>query len=110
MNDTFWGIHCIWLRYFDVFKKSVGRYIITTLVEPVLYLLSFGIGMGTLIGSLTFHGNTIDYRSFVFSGIVGQTILFQGFFEASYGGFIRMYYQKIFHAMAVTPVTLSEVL
>jgi lipooligosaccharide transport system permease protein len=52
----------------------------------------------------------LSYRSFVFAGIVGQTVLFQGFFEASYGSFVRMYYQKIFSSMAVTPITLSEVL
>jgi lipooligosaccharide transport system permease protein len=32
------------------------------------------------------------------------------FFEAAYGGFIRMYYQKIFQSMGMTPITLSEVL
>jgi lipooligosaccharide transport system permease protein len=52
----------------------------------------------------------VTYRQFILSGIVAQTMLFQGFFEAAYGGYIRMYYQKIFHAMATTPVTLSEVL
>ena len=36
--------------------------------------------------------------------------MFQGFFEAAYGSFIRMYYQRIFQAIAVTPITLSEVL
>jgi lipooligosaccharide transport system permease protein len=98
------------LRYFDVFRKSLIYYAITTFLEPILYLLSFGLGVGSLIGELKVHGVSVSYRSFIFSGILGQTVLFQGFFEASYGGFIRMYYQKIFHAMATTPITLSEVL
>jgi lipooligosaccharide transport system permease protein len=42
--------------------------------------------------------------------MVAQALLFQGFFEAAYGSFIRMYYQRIFQAIAVTPITLSEVL
>ncbi|MEK6706352.1 MAG: ABC transporter permease [Bdellovibrionota bacterium] len=108
--DSLWGIRCVWLRYFDAFKKDLSYYIVTMFSEPVLYLLSFGLGIGSLVGALEVHGQSISYRSFVFSGILGQTLLFQGFFEASYGGFIRMYYQKIFHAMAVTPITLSEVL
>lgn len=109
-KGTFWGIWCIWLRYFDVFKKNTLFFCITTLTEPLLYLLSFGFGVGSLVGKVTFEGQVLDYRRFIFSGIVAQTLLFQGFFEASYGGFIRMYYQKIFQAMATTPVTLSEVL
>ncbi|MGK5086253.1 hypothetical protein WDW86_01740 [Bdellovibrionota bacterium FG-2] len=80
------------------------------MTEPLLYLLSFGIGMGSLIGNLHVHGVTVSYRQFVFAGILAQTVLFLGFFEASYGSFIRMYYQKIFQPIATTPITLSEVL
>ena len=108
--EALWGVRCVWLRYFDVFRKSLGYYVVTTFAEPFLYLLAFGFGVGSLIGSLEANGADVSYRSFVFSGILGQTLLFQGFYEASYGGFVRMYYQRIFQAMAVTPITLSEVL
>ncbi|HTT40658.1 MAG TPA: ABC transporter permease [Burkholderiales bacterium] len=108
--DSVWGVRCVWLRYFDVFRKSLTYYLVTTFSEPVLYLLAFGLGVGSLIGALKVNGTVLSYRSFVFAGILGQTVLFQGFYEASYGGFVRMYYQKIFTAMAVTPITLSEVL
>ena len=108
--DSLWGVRCVWLRYFDVFRKSLAYYLVTTFVEPFFYLLAFGVGVGSLVGSLQAGGDEVSYRRFVFSGILGQTVLFQGFFEASYGGFVRMYYQKIFNAMAVTPITLSEVL
>jgi lipooligosaccharide transport system permease protein len=107
---TYWGIRCAWLRYFDVFRKSLRFYLVTTFTEPVLYLLSFGVGVGALVGSVNVAGTQLSYRSFVFAGIIGQTVMFQGFYEASFGGFVRMYYQKIFSAMAVTPITLSEVL
>lgn len=110
LTDTLWGIRRVWLRYFDVFLKSIWYYLVTTFMEPVLYLLAFGFGLGGLVGEFQAGGHAISYRSFVFAGIIGQTVLFQGFFEAAYGGFVRMYYQRIFHAMAVTPITLSEVL
>jgi lipooligosaccharide transport system permease protein len=108
--DSLWGVRCVWLRYFDVFRKSLRYYIVTTFTEPILTLLSFGLGVGSLIGGVRTQGHQVSYRDFVFSGIIGQTILTQGFFEAAYGGFIRMYYQRIFQAMAQTPITLSEVL
>ena len=110
LRDHLWGIRCVWLRYYDVFTKSLFYYLITTFTEPILYLLSFGVGVGALVGKFSLHGQELNYRTFIFSGIIAQTVLFQGFFEASYGGFIRMYYQKIFNAMAITPITLSEVL
>lgn len=110
LPESLWGVRCVWLRYFDVFRKSLAYYLVTTFAEPFFYLLAFGFGVGGLIGSLRADGQELSYRSFVFSGILGQTALFQGFYEASYGGFVRMYYQRIFQAMAITPITLSEVL
>jgi len=110
ISDSLWGVRCVWLRYFDVSRKSFWYYLVTTFSEPLLYLLAFGFGVGSLIGTLQVNGASVAYRSFVFAGILGQTVLFQGFYEASYGGFVRMYYQKIYSAMAVTPITLSEVL
>jgi len=110
LGEALWGVRCVWLRYFDVFRKSLAYYLVTTFVEPFFYLLAFGFGVGALVGSLQTAGHSVSYRSFVFSGILGQTLLFQGFYEASYGGFVRMYYQRIFQAIAVTPITLSEVL
>ncbi len=110
LPDSLWGVRCVWLRYFDVFRKSLRFYLVTTFCEPILYLLAFGLGVGALVGTLKVHDMQVSYRSFVFAGIIGQTVLFQGFFEASFGSFVRMYYQRIFSSMAVTPITLSEVL
>lgn len=109
-GDSLWAVRCVWLRYFAVFRKSLGYYLVTTFIEPGLYLLSFGVGLGALVGTVHTQGAEVSYRDFIFSGIVAQTVLFQGFFEGAYGGFVRMYYQKIFQAMAITPMTLSEVL
>lgn len=104
------AIYRVWSRYFAVFKRNVVYGAVTTFVEPILYLLSFGFGLGSMIGQVQVDGVSVSYRAFVLAGILGQTVLFQGFFEAAYGSFIRMYYQKIFQAVATTPVTLSEVL
>lgn len=108
--ERFWGVWCVWQRYFAAFLKSLLYYLMTTFLEPIFYLLSFGLGLGALVGSITVEGAHLSYRSFIFSGIIAQTVLFQGYFEGSYGAFVRMYYQKIFQAIAITPITLSEVL
>ncbi len=104
------AIRLVWWRYFDVFRKNLGYSVVTTFVEPLLYLASFGFGVGALVPAVQVDGISLTYRQFVLAGIVAQTVLFQAFFEAAYGGFVRMYYQRIFQAIAVTPITLSEVL
>lgn len=110
MNDSLWAIRCAWLRYFAVYRKNLRYALTTTFAEPLLYLFSFGFGMGALIKTVSVDSVTVAYRPFVLSGLVGQTVLFQAFFDGAYGGYIRMYYQRIFKAMATTPMTLAEVL
>ncbi len=110
LPDWAWGVACVWLRYYAVLTKSVVYYLVTTFVEPLLYLLSFGVGVASMVGALHVGGTTLSYRSFIFSGIIAQTLLFQGFYEGAFGAFVRMYYQRIFQAIAITPITLSEVL
>jgi len=107
---TLHAIGCVWRRYLDVYRKSLKYALVTTFVEPLLYLTAFGFGLGTIIGSVTLDGVELTYRQFIFAGIAAQTVMFQSFFEAAYGAFIRMYYQRVFQAIAVTPITLSEVL
>ena len=107
---AWWGVRCVWLRYFDVYRKSIVYSVVTTFIEPILYLIAFGFGLGGMIRTIHVGQVEISYRQFIFAGIVGQTILFQAFFEAAYGSFIRMYYQRVFQAIATTPITLSEVL
>jgi len=113
LEEAFKMLHSIfrvWKRYYDVFRKNLVYGVVTTFVEPLLYLFAFGYGLGSLIPTLDYMGVTLEYRAFIFAGIVGQTALFIAFFEGAYGGFIRMYYQRVFQAIAVTPVTLTEVL
>ena len=110
LPDWAWGVACVWLRYYAVFTKSVFYYVVTTFTEPLLYLVSFGVGVASMIGALQTDGTTLSYRSFIFSGIIAQTLLFQGFYEGAFGAFVRMYYQRVFQAIAITPITLSEVL
>ena len=104
------AVRCVWLRYFDVYRKRWKFALVTTFVEPLLYLFAFGFGLDSMIGTVQVAGIELTYRQFIFAGIAAQTLLFQAFFEAAYGAFIRMYYQRIFQAIATTPITLSEVL
>jgi len=110
IGESLWSIWCVWRRYLAAFLKGLLYYLLTTFLEPIFWLVSFGWGVGSLVGGITTGGVHMTYRSFIFSGILAQTVLFQGFFEGSYGAFVRMYYQKIFQSIAITPITLSEVL
>lgn len=109
-RDRLHNIYRVWLRYVAIFRKAWFYGMVTTISEPLLILFAFGFGMGSMVDSISTGGYELTYRQFVFAGITGQAVLLQGYFEGSYGSFIRMYYQRVFQAIAVTPITLSEVL
>jgi len=51
-------------------RSSTWVPVATGFVEPVLYLLAFGYGMGELIGNVTLGDKTIDYTVFIAPGLL----------------------------------------
>ena len=111
LKDDPRAIWLVWKRYFAIFRKSWVYGLVVTVTEPLLILFAFGFGLGRMMDDgVPFRGVQLEYREFVLAGVCGQAVLLQGYFEGAYGSFVRMYYQRIFQAIAVTPITLSEVL
>jgi ABC-2 type transport system permease protein len=61
----------IWLREVLVYSRDRTR-LVSALVMPILMIILFGEGFGSTIGSLAAG---IDYRQFIFPGIVAMTVL-----------------------------------
>jgi ABC-2 type transport system permease protein len=70
--SEFEGIYTIWLREAKRYIRYKSR-IITAIFTPLLWLLVFGIGLGS---SIRFGGATGGYEAFIYPGIIAQTILF----------------------------------
>lgn len=76
------------------------------LLEPILYLAAFGVGLGIFVGEI----NGISYTQFMAPALVAISAMNSSFFECTYSSFVRMYYQKTFDAIIATPVNLDEVI
>jgi lipooligosaccharide transport system permease protein len=95
----------VWQRNFDVFTKTATVNFLPSLLEPILYLLAFGFGLGGFIPSI--QGQ--PYIKFIGPALVAIAIMNGAFFECTFGSFVRMYYQKTFDAIVATPVSVEEV-
>jgi lipooligosaccharide transport system permease protein len=95
----------VWQRNFDVFTKTATVNFLPSLLEPILYLLAFGFGLGGFIPSI--EGES--YIKFIGPALVAIAIMNGAFFECTFGSFVRMYYQKTFDAIVATPVSVEEV-
>lgn len=103
------GVLAVWRRHFHVYRKTLLYNCIPPMSEPVVYLLAFGYGLTPLIGELKYHGVLVDYVRFLAPGMVAVGVLFQSFFEGSYGTFVRLTYQRTWHAQLTTPLTFADV-
>ncbi len=100
----------MWQRNFDVYKATWKINFIPPLLEPLLYLLAFGVGLGNLVKDITYDGVTVSYLKFIAPGLIATAIMNHGFFETTYASFVRMYFQKTFDAILSTPLMLEDVI
>lgn len=96
----------VWRRNWDVFFKTYQVNFIPPLIEPVLYLIALGIGLGTFIGEI----DGVSYIRYIAPALLAISIMNSSFFECTYASFVRMYYMKTFDAMVATPLSLDEVI
>jgi lipooligosaccharide transport system permease protein len=104
------GALLVWRRNADVFFKTWKTNFLPSILEPLLYLVAMGAGLGGLIVGLQYAGQDIEYIRFLAPGLVAIAIMYGGFFECTYGSFVRMHYQKTFDAIIATPVSLEDVI
>jgi lipooligosaccharide transport system permease protein len=95
----------VWRRNFDVFTKTIKVNFLPSLLEPILYLLAFGFGLGGFIPSI--EGQS--YIAFIAPALVAISVMNGSFFECTFASFVRMYFQKTFDAIVATPVSVEEV-
>jgi lipooligosaccharide transport system permease protein len=95
----------VYQRNLDVFLRLWHSEVPGFVVEPILILLSIGLGLGAYVGLV--GGQT--YIEFVTPGIIAGYSMFSAVFECTYASFIRMEYQKTFDAIIATPVTVEDV-
>lgn len=100
----------VWQRDMDVYLTTWKTNFLPPLLEPVFYVLAFGLGLGSLIGALTYQGRSVGYLEFMAPGVVAVAIMFWSFFETTYASFVRMYYQKTFDAIIATPLLVEDVI
>ena len=104
-----WGVYSVWHRHARVYQKTWLVNSLPPLSEPIIYLVAFGYGLTPLVGDVNYNGQTISYLKFIAPGMMAIGVLFQSFFEASFGSFIRLSYQKTWQALLTAPLSFTEV-
>src|SRR5258706_14512072 len=84
--------------------------VVSGFLEPVLYLLSIGIGVGRLVGD--FHladGTTVSYAAFVAPAMLAASAMNGAMAESTFNFFAKLKWVKLYDGMVATPLRPFEI-
>ncbi len=98
--------YVVFLREMLTFRRRIVRYLIAGIINPLLFLTAFGLGLGR---SIKMQG--IDYLDFVLPGIAAMSAMFNSFYAVGVSLNISKRYTKTLEEYLVAPIsTFSLVL
>ncbi|MEU4210437.1 ABC transporter permease [Streptomyces sp. NPDC026206] len=84
--------------------------LLSGLIEPLLYLLSIGVGVGELIeGSISYRGHALEYVTFVAPAMLAVAAMSAAFSTTTFSFFAKLKEQRIYEAILATPVRPFEI-
>jgi lipooligosaccharide transport system permease protein len=73
--------------------------------EPVFYLVAMGQGLGSLVGALPGpDGRPLSYAAYIAPGLLAASAMNGAIFDATFGFFFKLKYNKLYDAVLATPL------
>lgn len=95
----------VWRRNLLVWRKLAVASVIGNIAEPMITLLAFGYGLGSLLQQI----EGVPYIEFLASGSICMSVMMASSFESLYSAFSRMHVQKTWDALLNTPLSLDDI-
>lgn len=89
-----------------LFRRYWRATTFSSIVQPTIYLLAFGLGFGSLIA----HVENVPYVEYVATGVVATAVLFSSAFPGMFNTFIRWQFQRSYDALLAAPVDVEELI
>lgn len=104
-----WQSRAVLGRHFTVYRRNWHTAALPPLLEPIILLLAFGVGLGGFIPEFSWQGHAISYLAYLAPGMLAYTAFMTAFFQALFAAYIRMHYQKTWEGQLTTQVRLEHV-
>jgi lipooligosaccharide transport system permease protein len=95
----------VWRRNATMYRRTWTWNRLPNFFEPVLYLVSIGVGVGAYISKM----RGMSYIQFISPGLVCVAAMNGASFEVTYNIFVRMNYEKAYDAMLTTPLQPADI-
>ena len=82
---------------------------VSGLFEPFFYLLSIGVGIGGLVGTVvTDTGTALTYQQFVAPGLMAAAAMNGAIYDSVFNLFFKLRYSKLYDAVLATPLSAPD--
>ncbi len=102
LTRRFWPVL---LRNLLVWRKLAAASMVGNIAEPLITLVAFGYGLGSLIGQV--QGR--PYVEFLASGSIAVSAALAATFEALYSAYSRMQVQRTWDSIMNAPIALDDI-
>jgi lipooligosaccharide transport system permease protein len=77
---------------------------LTGFAEPFVFLLSIGVGVGSLVGDIDVGGKPVQYEHFVAPGLLAMSAMTGALLDATFNFFVKFKYTKVYDAVLASPI------
>lgn len=98
------------LGWFTVARAWWRSLVLRSFLEPVLYLLGLGFGLGTLVDDSGNAPGGVPYAAFVAGGVLAASAMQSAFGESAWPVLGAIKWQRQYHAQLATPLRVRDVL
>ncbi|MSP91703.1 MAG: hypothetical protein EXR79_07850 [Myxococcales bacterium] len=104
-----WRSRAVLARNFRVWRRNWKTSFVPPAMEPVVSFFAFGLGLGAHVGGIAIDGRTVDYATWMAPGLLAYAVFTSSYYEALYGSYVRMFYQKTWDGMLASQVEVRHV-
>jgi lipooligosaccharide transport system permease protein len=101
--------HLLVERNLRVYRRT-WMILLSGFFEPVFYLFSVGVGVGSLVGEIPLaDGRTVSYAAFVAPALLAASAMNGAIYESTLNIFFKLRYGKIYDGILATPLQPGDI-
>jgi lipooligosaccharide transport system permease protein len=106
------GVRLVVEGHWAWYRRNWRATLVSTVLQPLLFLLAFGVGFGTLVrgsGQAAAATGGVEYLVWIAPGLLAMSAVQTAAFDSTYPVLSGFKWQRVYHSMAAGPLTPAQI-
>lgn len=103
------NVQAVLERGLKVIARNNWVIVLSGFFEPVLYLLSMGLGLGALVGDVEFEGHAVPYAAYIAPALMAVSAMNGAVYDSTMNVFFKLKHAKLYEQMLSTSLGPMDV-